>query len=359
MKTLDRDDEFLISRMLFLLTYNTSCDFPSLVNNHGLADTMTRNLRHHSTAFSDSVRSKARTSPIEDMAMIETLKLVFNITYYHPDLTSRFTPAIEPLISLILNHPLPTKPLQPPITYMLNALMNLDLEATEGGSTSGGEASSGLLFPYADPESVLHRLTSIFSQAIREHQVRELDEAAASLCTILRRAYELADSDMKLWMQRTLLPNDADRSKPLGQGDTLSARLLQLSISPNLPTLRENIANLLFELSDKDPNKLIENIGYGYASGFLTSHNITIPANAMKSDQSVTKKGADVNPVTGQRRSAEEQERPQTDDMTEEEKEREAERLYVLFERLRATGVVNVKNPVQQAIDEGRFEELD
>ena len=45
--------------------------------------------------------------------------------------------------------------------------------------------------------------------------------------------------------------------------------------------------------------------------------------------------------------------------MTEEEKDREAERLFVLFERLRATGVVDIKNPVQQAIDEGRFEELD
>lgn len=345
--------------MLFLLTYNTSCDFAALVKHHSLADSMVQNLRDHSRAFSDSGRSKSRTSPMEDMAMIETLKLMFNLTYYHPNLTSEWTPAIEPLINLLLHYPIPTKPLQPPITYMLNALMNLDLDATDGGSASEKEASKSPLFPSADPESVLRRLTSILLQAIREHPVRELDEAAASLCTILRRAYELASPDMKLWMQHTLLPNDADRSRPLGQGDTLSARLLQLSISPNLPTLRENIASLLFELSDKDANKFIENIGYGYASGFLTSHNITIPASAIESDQSATKSGADVNPVTGQRRSAEEQERPQTDDMTEEEKEREAERLYVLFERLRATGVVNVKNPVQQAIDEGRFEELD
>ncbi len=40
--------------------------------------------------------------------------------------------------------------------------------------------------------------------------------------------------------------------------------------------------------------------------------------------------------------------------MTEEEKEREAERLFVLFERLKATGVVDVKNPVER-----RFEEVD
>lgn len=44
--------------------------------------------------------------------------------------------------------------------------------------------------------------------------------------------------------------------------------------------------------------------------------------------------------------------------MTEEEKEREAERLFVLFERLKQTGVVDVKNPVEVAQQSGRFEEV-
>jgi len=44
--------------------------------------------------------------------------------------------------------------------------------------------------------------------------------------------------------------------------------------------------------------------------------------------------------------------------MTEEEKEREAERLFVLFERMRRLGVMQVENPVRRAQQEGRFEEL-
>lgn len=44
--------------------------------------------------------------------------------------------------------------------------------------------------------------------------------------------------------------------------------------------------------------------------------------------------------------------------MSEEEKEQEAERLFVLFERLKKTGVVDVKNPVEVAQQNGRFEEL-
>lgn len=33
--------------------------------------------------------------------------------------------------------------------------------------------------------------------------------------------------------------------------------------------------------------------------------------------------------------------------------------MFFSFCRLKATGVVDVKNPVQQAVEEGRFEELD
>ena len=67
--------------------------------------------------------------------------------------------------------------------------------------------------------------------------------------------------------------------------------------------------------------------------------------------------GNEINPVTGQRRDMElAVEGPE---MTDEEKEREAEKLFVLFERLKATGVVDVVNPVEQARREGRFEEVD
>lgn len=63
--------------------------------------------------------------------------------------------------------------------------------------------------------------------------------------------------------------------------------------------------------------------------------------------------------MTGQK-VTEEHERAQRELslMTEEEKEREAERLFVLFERMRRLGVVQVENPVRRAQQEGRFEEL-
>ena len=354
------DDEFLICRILFLLTYGTNVDFVTLVNKHALAHSLNERTAHHSTAFSKSGRRGSRASLIEDMAMVEALKLIFNITHFYPDLIPTFTPSLKSLVNILLYHDLPSPPLQSPITYLLNALLNLDLNSAQETNVDL-KVETSPLFPDEDPEGVIGRLTSILFKAVKEHPEHELDEAALPLCTLLRRVYEVASPEMKARMREMLLPGDQDREQPLGKGETLSARLLKLSCSPHLLSLGKNISSLLFELSDKDPNKFVENIGYGFAAGFLSSHNIDVPASATGEASGSRDNGGrgDINPITGQRWSAENEQKSTLPEMTEEEKEREAERLFVLFERLRATGVVDVKNPVQQAVDEGRFEELD
>lgn len=363
LKADDRDDEFLISRILFLLTYGTNFDFEPLLNEHQLIESINQHVSRHARGFSRSGRRKSLNSPIQDISMVETLKLLFNVTYYYPDTVSKFTPSVEPVVHMILHRPLQTQPLQPPITYLLNALLNLDLKAAEKRTPIGPEARSSPVFPYANPESVVERLATILDAAIRNQPEKDLDQAAAPLCTLLRRIYELATPQMKSWMRWLLLPTAKDRDKPLGQGQTLSSRLLRLSTSPILPSLRENISSLLFELSDQDAAKFVKNIGYGFASGFLMSHNIEIPSSAMEANSTSSSNDVegdiDINPVTGQKLSAESRDATSAEEMTEEEKEREAERLFVLFERLKATGVIDVKNPVQQAVDEGRFQELD
>lgn len=89
------------------------------------------------------------------------------------------------------------------------------------------------------------------------------------------------------------------------------------------------VSALLFQLSHADPNEFVKNVGYGYASGYLISQGIAAPDDAMKSSQSMG--GDPINPITGQRLSAEDV--SDLPEMTDEEKEREAERLFVLFER--------------------------
>ena len=157
--------------------------------------------------------------------------------------------------------------------------------------------------------------------------------------TLLRRIYEFAPEGVRKYMQWRVMPTDEERKQPLGTSGTLSSRLLRLSSSPVAPSMRENISSLLFELSDKDATSFVQNIGLGFASGFLMTHNVPIPENAMEAWSSGSGNnngngangGSAVNPITGQRLEAEHP--AKMDPMTNEEKEREAERLFVLFER--------------------------
>lgn len=43
--------------------------------------------------------------------------------------------------------------------------------------------------------------------------------------------------------------------------------------------------------------------------------------------------------------------------MTDEEKQAEAEKLYLLFDRMANTGVMEVENPIRQAQEAGKFTE--
>ena len=199
-------------------------------------------------------------------------------------------------------------------------------------------------------ERQVQQLVHILDLSMKAYHEKELDKAAIPVLAVLRKVQEKASPDVRKSVQSLLLPNEEARSKPLGQGDSLPSRLLRLSISPSLTELRDVISTLFYELSDSNPTTFIHNIGYGYAAGVLSTHKIEVPETMMRADA----QGADINPITGQRLAAESKE-PEPE-MTDEEKEREAERLFVLFERLKATGVVNVENPVHQAMREGRFD---
>jgi len=146
-------------------------------------------------------------------------------------------------------------------------------------------------------------------------------------------------------MRKVILPSTTDRQQPLGRAESLSSRLLRLSTNPTTPQVRESVSGLLFDMSDKDATKFVQNVGYGFASGFLFQHNVPIPENALEaystsdSESSNTRASQDsrrtldgkVNPITGQ--FLDKEEKVEEEPMTQEQKEREAERLFVLFER--------------------------
>jgi hypothetical protein len=73
--------------------------------------------------------------------------------------------------------------------------------------------------------------------------------------------------------------------------------------------------------------------------------------NSTTSAPLTTASGAPINPITGT--TIEKAELP---DMTDEEKEREVEKLFVLFDRLEKTGALPPsQNPIRKAVEQGKL----
>ncbi|KAL4784833.1 guanine nucleotide exchange factor [Aspergillus varians] len=343
------EHEMVISRILFLSTYETNMDFDNLIRNHSLGDNVNYQILRHSKQFPKSGRKPL--PQIDELAFIDTLKLVFNVSKLFQNLASTFSPSIPYIFKIISRIDIPLKPLDGLLGTLLNCLSTLDLENKKGRPYEGNP-----LFPTFNQNCNVDKLINILDQAVSAYDPSELKTKAIPLLHTLITIHELAPDGPRKYMQWLLLPDDNDRSRPIGQSDTLSSKLLKLSTMPD-PNLKVAISELMFILSGKNVESLTRNIGYGFAAGLLASRGIDIPKSAGEAF-ATNSEGLDpaINPITGQRWDAEKVDTGPP--MTREEKEREAERLFVLFERAKANGILGVENPVTQALREGRLEEL-
>lgn len=318
------DDEFLVGRVIFLTTYGTNVDLAKLIDDYGLAETVISKLANHAKLATTS--KKEKVDQMQDMALAETLKLMFNVTHFCKTKADAFTPAVTPVINLITKREiLPSQPLDGPFSPLVNALVNLNLDSSE---------AKAALYPDTAPNSVVERLLHLLDLSLKTYNDENLEQTVTPLVSVLRVVHESAPDATKALIRSSLLPTPEDRTKVLGKGETMPSRLLRNSTNALTPQLRETVSHFLFEMSDKDANQFVDNVGYGFASGFLFQNNIPVPKNAADGNAGAGAGGSGraVNPITGQflDRETVPDEGPE---MTEEEKEREAERLFVLFER--------------------------
>lgn len=343
LKNDSRDDEFLVSRIIFLTTYGTKVDIEKLIDQHHLAETICLNISRHARKYVNKQKQVKELDPMEDMALTESCKLLFNLTHFCPQKIGAFSPALPHLLIILCKKPISsTKPLEPPISPLINSLVNLDLEQKD---------NIQILFPKGTPNINADRLIEILdkSTSATVYSDSELEYLVSPLVTFLRRMYELAPGEVQEHIQKYLLPSNEDRTQPLGRAESLSGRLLRLTTNSGTPQVRETVSGLLFQLSNKDARTFVQNLGYGFASGFLFQHNVPIPENALEawstsdSDFSLSRVSSEsskpINPITGQ--TLESEPIINMPEMTQEEKEREAERLFVLFERF-----VSISKPV-------------
>ena len=116
----ESDDEFLLCRILFLLTYETRFDFGILFEGHCLTESINQHIARHG-------QSKPPFTGTEAAALSETLKLLFNLTNFYPKSTPFFNPSVAIILDFLVAFPNAEKPMEPPVNYLINALVNLDL----------------------------------------------------------------------------------------------------------------------------------------------------------------------------------------------------------------------------------------
>ena len=354
------DDEFLGTRILFLMTYAHGLDLNALVEKYKLVEVVKANLERHVGLLN---KPSNQMDVMETMALSETAKLVFNITTKSFEFGHAFVPVIEPLISLLWRtNATVVKPLEQPMDLIVNALLNLDLNAP---------AAQTALFPQHDIERPIARLIKLLEASLKAYDDTVLEQTVTPLVSVIRSAHKCAPPEPQASIRRVLLPTVKDRESVLGKGESLPARLLANIANPLTPNLSATVSQLLYDMSECDAHKFVDNIGYGLASGFLFQQGIAPPdlsrvQELTDDDQEESRNGPastgnltsqrPTNPITGQFLDAE----PAVDlsSMSDEEKEREAERLFVLFERLRRNGVMTT-DPMRAALEQGKFEELD
>ncbi|KAF7984825.1 hypothetical protein HWV62_10757 [Athelia sp. TMB] len=172
-----------------------------------------------------------------------------------------------------------------------------------------------------------------------------LDDVMSPLVLLVSRL-ALADDTTRVRFREILLPADLDRSRPLESREDLLGRCLRMLSSVHHARLKDAVGEMLFAICDSNATTLSAQVGYGNVAGFLFNKGVMSAPAQPSNSTLVTPSGEAINPITGTLQTE-----PIPNDMTDEEREREAEKLMVLFDRMERTGTIaSGQNPIRKAI---------
>ncbi|PWN54283.1 hypothetical protein IE53DRAFT_323334 [Violaceomyces palustris] len=197
-------------------------------------------------------------------------------------------------------------------------------------------------------------------KGLAERDGIDLEDTLQPLILLLRKV-AAEDDGMKIKLRQIILPEDISRSRPIDKRLDLTGRLVRLMSSILLPRLARASGELLLAICNADPKLMTDLIGYGPCAGFLMSVNLASALPGASHSGTASGSSRTINPITGcfDPTEEEEQEDNHFSNLSQEEKEAEAEKLIGLFDRMNRTGVISVKNPLEVAAESGRFEEIE
>ncbi|KAJ3278543.1 hypothetical protein HK104_002245 [Borealophlyctis nickersoniae] len=353
------DSQFLMLRLIFLLTVDSSSISQKLVRAYGLIDVLEKPpfrkiLSSVIKPVAAGVSPPPGTTITQTMVASEALKIVFNLM--HPvvakgkpvasflggskvgladgedvaESVKEYESLLVPIRQLLVDINLPSLALVPPVSHAIHTLMNFPVAPWRELWFPGGD--------YAIVTRLVDILTAALASAYgglspkaRDDSPNKkplvlagvpLDDALSPLLLVMGSVAK-GDQRAREMMKAKLMPDDIDRSKALTEATILT-----------------------------------NYVGYGNAAGFLMHRGLLPAGPAAPTTAGSSSTNANINPITGEYTRDDINEEWQK--MTDEEKEAEAEKLFVLFDRLNRTGIVKVEMPKPgSGSGEPRIKEVD
>ena len=408
---------FVAARCLFLCTLRPDPIVPKLVYNENITDVIYNRFLQYTLYITNPNRFQ-NIPPRSTELVTDLLKLFFNITLHHSPKSSienpvlgeswddKFNKLLQPLLNTFLDltnqensnaiSPLPQPipqiihcslcfPVKPLISVWSNPATATSFSPSATINRLSKTFSRTSIAQYDitklnfdDDYIVMQRLIDLFnkilhcywpsecidgSESIDNAQAKtksasvgiNLDESLPPLIMLIRKLVvedsRSINTNFKSYLRNVLGLNNIDRNVRMEQRGDLLGSLVKFLTASLFPSIKTTCGELLFALCDSDPNTMSSSIGFGNAAGFLFSKGL-LSAGSDSSNGNVEE---GVNPVTG----VYENENDDKIEMTEEEKEAEAEKLFMMFDRLNRTGIIKTSNPMQDQNNQKRFEEIE
>ncbi|KAJ9122542.1 hypothetical protein QFC22_001971 [Naganishia vaughanmartiniae] len=314
-------------------------------------------------------------------AITEYMKTIYHILALYPETQGqewdqRFNELVSPVINMLSNSQ--QTELSSPFSNTINILTRLSpavLRENMRPSSRLVEAATKIFDVATDfVEKTLPPPPWKLGDAIPSPQYdselfKSLDEVLPPTFIALVNLINSSSKAKKTIKQR-VLPADLDRSagsQPFEERSDVLGYLLRLSRSAVNHVTASAAGELLWTLCDEDASVLTEEIGYGNAAGILFNKGMPLPPKReakieeIPDDNAASNNPSDPsrNPITGLQQDENISQHP-LDDMTEEEKEREAEKMMTLFDRMARNPTMQLaENPMKDAVRTGKIEEFE
>ncbi|KAI9296046.1 hypothetical protein K502DRAFT_348443 [Neoconidiobolus thromboides FSU 785] len=353
-KELNKDTLFLYFRILFLSTLDNSKSINELIEDKQFVKALEEIII---TLDINQVNSSFEYN--NNLILTDLLKLIFNLIN-HYEAQEKIASLFNDIFNILLKSLIIIKEfnsLSSPYYQILTILIHYPIAS------------------YTDSNYCINEYNNLINNLLRpliqlcdkgnyneyENEYEQLSPNIILIINILKVKKEL----IEIYANK-LLPDEKEHELPLGQSETGVSRLINVLTASNIRPFKQLLAEFYFVICNEDASKMILKLGYGNVAGYLMGKGIDInnvmtintdatnPPNPVSTSTS-TSTNKPINPITGQFKQNESKGKIH---MTDEEKEIEAERLFILFEKIKKNPAIKLQNPIQQAVELGIYDEI-